>query len=1316
MDAVSETPGALLLCFALSQPKLSVQGATDAIGRKEYLESALKWELECGSMFASAANSLTTSGSIVYSLASLHSWMVFCPVWHSSKMIVLQAQQRGLSQSEAAEKAAELVWKELKKACEEALPRLAENATFAVAGLCQVIPSSAHNLWSTIIEFLQERLKNPLHESAQSSAALALGPSAALLHPTEWKLRSQIALDLIDQVKHSDSPAVRFSCASSLGLLFDGLLKGRYGGDDHQSTESDEEELSHSPSSRRERRQMAGDGIHFEREMATVTDMVEELLNIVVALRPVARLDVEEVIEASQLGLSLAADGGRTAGLTVAMQAGKEEPNVWAVVGIILAIAHGVMALERGRGQAGVEAIIKVLTSWLLSPRGGSQSEQEESSVRQVVGGVHTGGIALTIGASLALPAIASAAYRAELIADEEVDSILKAMERILLMGSVGDMASPSPAGGEAARAVSTEAAHLFAAACMGIGTYVDEMVREGFTVSVSRLQSIMSTMIAGCDERHLAVQRMGAMTGLCSLFGARVLGVASRRSSHGSTTLMGSSRQGARQSNMSFVAGPLLLEPALEREISGAIQRMVEIACSSRDQRIRRHSGWALAFAHSAYMAEHLPERIPLATCVGPLSSSSSSGGVSVELAHLRTLQSLPEEGALRTLTEWLVELGERARQKSSIDESTGDASKGNNDGRGNASLSKENTKRIAESVLRCLGKAPRLPLLDWVVLLKRIMRRLLRAKHYAAALFPDQEGGGGGGGEGGGTKVTAEGLGTRLRRECVKFALDCAPSFPPMVVLLDELSELTRFSVLEPTIQELLLQSLSSLVHVFSIGRSKQLFGDFRRLILDDNRERKSKHEDSGSKTNASRSSGVRGNRGGREYERSTPLFRKAAWSGLSQCLVFVKKAQADNASGEQSQLQVWTKLDGEVLSCIEALYMTLDLPSSMQTAAHESRFRQAANAVVGSEFQVVRGVVQKTNATDTGMVQEVGTAVVGTAMVGTAMDRTMEEWDAAIACLAQGQTKWTLELLKILKKSSSEAEDGLGTVSMSASLIADVSLNVAKASIARARLVAVAALPPSELMSSRTWVANLDAAAGDCYARPVMVEMARALRGVTAQHKREWVLDSIDTARMCCRPFLVIQLLALLVSSWSNHCAVLTSEPTEALKLLPLTFAELLGHEEWQTAGQLALSKLAGLLEASFAGGGSPVAPIATLLTGATLTCSQQYSRQDQRCRQVRRYDARSQPDSRLGEDAPLERGGVMSICRRPGFSDAQSSVDVVHEDLRKEEMREIAKWLAPVAVALRNRLQPDSWQRIAAVILHCNLIELDMSSRQ
>lgn len=110
--------------------------------------------------------------------------------------------------------------------------------------------------------------------------------------------------------------------------------------------------------------------------------------------------------------------------------------------------------------------------------------------------------------------------------------------------------------------------------------------------------------------------------------------------------------------------------------------------------------------------------------------------------------------------------------------------------------------------AVLRCLSHAPRLPSLDWGAIIRRCMKYEDQISSKLKTDLTVQKG--------------------MLREECIHFSLAHAKKVTPLLFFLDELSDLSRFRMLELNLQSCLLSHLADMMKIFSGSRVEKLFSD--------------------------------------------------------------------------------------------------------------------------------------------------------------------------------------------------------------------------------------------------------------------------------------------------------------------------------------------------------------------------------------------------------------------------------------------------------------------------------------------------------
>ena len=169
--------------------------------------------------------------------------------------------------------------------------------------------------------------------------------------------------------------------------------------------------------------------------------------------------------------------------------------------------------------------------------------------------------------------------------------------------------------------------------------------------------------------------------------------------------------------------------------------------------------------------------------------------------------------------------------------------------------------------TVLNCLTKAPRLPAIDWGVIVRRCMK--VEAHIHKSTNHRDP---------------------TSLREQCLYFSLAHADHISPLLQFLDDLTDLSRFRRLEINVQSVLLQYLSHLMKLFSDSRSKKLYDDLTVYFYSP----ASSYLDYSSE------------------QRS--MLRMSFWKGICKCLVEVVSEESDSFS--------------YVKKCIECLLPLLNL----------------------------------------------------------------------------------------------------------------------------------------------------------------------------------------------------------------------------------------------------------------------------------------------------------------------------------------------------------------------------------------------------
>jgi hypothetical protein len=112
---------------------------------------------------------------------------------------------------------------------------------------------------------------------------------------------------------------------------------------------------------------------------------------------------------------------------------------------------------------------------------------------------------------------------------------------------------------------------------------------------------------------------------------------------------------------------------------------------------------------------------------------------------------------------------------------------------------------------VFKCLSKAPRLPTTDWGIIVRRCMKVEAQVPH----------------------KSTNQQDPKLLLEACLDFSLVHAKTISPLLLFLDDLTDVLRFQRLDIVVQSILLQHLAHLMKIFSDSRLEKLYGDLTEYL---------------------------------------------------------------------------------------------------------------------------------------------------------------------------------------------------------------------------------------------------------------------------------------------------------------------------------------------------------------------------------------------------------------------------------------------------------------------------------------------------
>ncbi|XP_051222968.1 protein RST1 isoform X1 [Lolium perenne] len=414
--------------------------------------------------------------------------------------------------------------------------------------------------------------------------------------------------------------------------------------------------------------------------------------------------------------------------------------------------------------------------------------------------------VSLCMGSCLALPSVIAFCQRVELLNDD-LDALFNRYTSLAT-----ELLNLKKSG--------SVFQNLLMAVCIGAGSLLSCILNDGVhsmkSADVKKFLDILRNIYT---HPYPPLVHLGGMFGAVNAFGAGagdLIGICSKS--------MNSQIKHEKES--SLLRGPLLTSPVGETLSTAMIQEISLLAKDAEDNQIQNYAAWAISFLRSRWLLKNQS-----------LHDDDSSQRISIDST------SLSPESLVWNLSLWLRDLNF---------EKPGDVVPVN----------------TIATVLKCLTKAPRLPVIDWGVIVRRCMKVEAHIPHTSSN-HQDPK---------------------LLREECLYFSLAHADHISPLLQFLDDLTDLPRFRRLEMNMQSVLLQYLSHLMKLFSDSRSKKLYDDLTVYFY----SLSSSYLDYSSE------------------QRS--MLRMSFWKGICKCLVELISEESDSFS--------------YVKKCIECLLTLLNL----------------------------------------------------------------------------------------------------------------------------------------------------------------------------------------------------------------------------------------------------------------------------------------------------------------------------------------------------------------------------------------------------
>ncbi|KAI8028996.1 Protein RST1 [Camellia lanceoleosa] len=155
---------------------------------------------------------------------------------------------------------------------------------------------------------------------------------------------------------------------------------------------------------------------------------------------------------------------------------------------------------------------------------------------------------------------------------------------------------------------------------------------------------------------------------------------------------------------------------------------------------------------------------------------------------------------------------------------------------------------------------------------------------------------------------------------------------------------------------------------------------------------------------------------------------------------------------------------------------------------------------------------------------------------------------EWSAAVRCLVKARQGWLFTLLQV---SEVNLVEGDGEFS-----------KVVKMMQAKARLVQIGSIPPSELGKLKAYLLNTRSDG----IWDVLVEVVAALQHVEGSIKKQWLVDAVEISCVTIYPSTALRFVGMLCGSCSKYMPLLVVDRHTVLSDLPVTLSSLLSDSSW------------------------------------------------------------------------------------------------------------------------------------------------------
>ncbi|XP_012483835.1 protein RST1 [Gossypium raimondii] len=166
---------------------------------------------------------------------------------------------------------------------------------------------------------------------------------------------------------------------------------------------------------------------------------------------------------------------------------------------------------------------------------------------------------------------------------------------------------------------------------------------------------------------------------------------------------------------------------------------------------------------------------------------------------------------------------------------------------------------------------------------------------------------------------------------------------------------------------------------------------------------------------------------------------------------------------------------------------------------------------------------------------------------------------EWSEAVRCLAKARPGWLLDFLHV---------SHLDSVTRDFQFV-----EVLKKIQAKAKLVRIGSIPPTELGKSKSYLLNSEPLG----TWGVLLEVVATLQHVEGSVKRQWLVDAIEISCVSSYPSTALQFIGLLSGSCCKYMPLLIADQSYVLNDIPVTLTSLLSDPNWEVVAESCTSYL-------------------------------------------------------------------------------------------------------------------------------------------